>query len=90
MLQGVGSEKKALDTEVILLDDTPDIRTVIVQFEASGGGDVMRYQVNLNWSISKLTDFLKEEYVGKHLNMDLSNDYRLRNLKINKIFNIEE
>lgn len=67
---------------VIKVDDTVDTRTVIANSELNK--EVFeRFQVKLDWTISKLADFLVQQ-------LGLQGEHRLRNLKDNRLFMKEE
>ena len=67
---------------VFNVDDTLDIRTVIVNSELDKQV-FERFQVKLDWTINKLTEFLADK-------LGLQGEHRLRNLKDNRLFMKEE
>lgn len=78
-LQG-GSGDASKNVE--LLDDTESMRTVLANI--AGYEESSRYQINIDWTLEELTNFLKEKF-------ELGEDERrLRNLTTDKLFHKEE
>ena len=64
-----------------MLDDTDAIRTVIAN--TLGSDEFQRYQVNLDWTLTQLLEFLKAQF-------DLDGEQRLRDLTADKMYFKEE
>ena len=67
--------------DVELLDDTESMRTVLAH--VNGFNEVQRYQVNLDWTLSQLLEFLIVQF-------ELGGEQRLRNVTVDKMFFKEE
>ena len=71
----------ATTNEVEHLDDSESMRTVIAN--VNGFDEFQRYQVNLDWTITELRDFLVVQF-------ELSGDQRLKDLTEGRMFFKEE
>lgn len=77
--------KASYEPTVVDLDDTESDRTVIATV---GDGEVQRYQVNLEWSLQRLLEFLIEKLTLEGYKFE--GPHRLRRLLDNKSFCAEE
>ena len=64
------------------IDSTANIRTVIVNMD-SDKNSFDRYQINIDWTLQQLTDFILKE-------KNLDPPYKLRNLTTQRLFVKEE
>ena len=77
-----GGSSQPENAEVVeLLDDSESTRTVIANI--SGYEEFQRYQVDIDWTISKLRDFLVAQ-------LDLMGEQRLKDLTEGRMFYKEE
>jgi len=70
------------DEEMIDIDSTENIRTVIVNMD-SDKNTFDRYQINIDWTLQQLTDYILKE-------KQLEPPYKLRNLTTQRLFVKEE
>lgn len=70
------------DEEMIDIDSTENIRTVIVNMD-SDKNTFDRYQINIDWTLQELTDYILKE-------KQLEPPYKLRNLTTQRLFVKEE
>lgn len=77
-----GPKAQASDNDIQHIDDSANIRTVIVNTSTSLE-TFERFQINIDWTLQHLHDYLVEK-------MRLQGNYRMRNLTYKRIFSIEE
>ncbi|CDW84271.1 ubiquitin carboxyl-terminal hydrolase 40 [Stylonychia lemnae] len=70
------------DKDEVNVDDTENIRTVIVNLEYNES-DFTRYQINIDWSLQQLNEFIVEQ-------QKLEQPQRMRNLTTSRLFVKEE
>ena len=75
-------DKKNGDSNVEMIDDSENIRTVIVNNEVDVS-DFQRYQVDIDWTLRQLIDFLASTY-------GIEGDARLRDHTFNRYYHTEE
>ena len=73
---------KADDEEMIDIDSTENISTVIVNMD-SDKNTFDRYQINIDWTLQELNDYILNE-------KQLEPPYKLRNLTTQRLFVKEE
>ena len=78
----VSAPSKNEDEEMIDIDSTENIRTVIVNMD-SDKNTFDRYQINIDWTLQELTDYILKE-------KQLEPPYKLRNLTTQRLFVKEE
>lgn len=76
-LKNISSSEERYD-----IDDTENIRTVIVNLE-SEKSNFERYQINIDWTLQQLTDYILAE-------KKLEPPFKIRNLTTNRLFVREE
>jgi len=70
------------DDENVDIDSTENIRTVILNMD-SDKSSFERYQINIDWTLQELTDFLLKE-------KNLEPPFKIRNLTTQRLFVKEE